>query len=144
MKALKRAMVAAATIALAAGTAVAIAPGIANAGGVEPDCSPRYGGPVILYWDSWQEGASVCLNGTFSTLAGFTFDNSGLPGSGEPIYNNAASALNWDTNWEVRIWSGTNFTGVFQDLTPCCDEGHALNLGDVANKDKSIDWVSYG
>ncbi|MGE5156153.1 MAG: hypothetical protein ACM3JP_01500 [Betaproteobacteria bacterium] len=143
MNAWKRLAVSAAALALGAVAAVAVSPGTANAGYVETNCTVRSGGPVVLYWDYWQGGASVCLSGFFNTLSGYYFDNDGLAGAGTSVYNNAASAFNMDTTSQVLIWSGTNHTGSFQNLTPCCDEGSALNLGPVANQDKSITWSSY-
>lgn len=143
MRAWRRTILAIVTLIVGGVAAVAIAPGTANAGYYESNCTVRSGGPVVLYWDYWQGGSSVCLNGTFSTLSGYHFDYDGLPGAGQTVYNNAASALNMDTTYQVMIWSGTNGTGALQNLTPCCDEGSALNLGAVANKDKSITWTTY-
>jgi hypothetical protein len=143
MKRRTRALAIGAATLLAGLAAIAAAPASASASGIEPNCSPRPGGPVVLYYDQGQSGANICLNGTFNNLNGYVFSNGGY-GNGVPVANHAGSAQNLDTVWAVDIYADQGQTGARWEQPPCCDEGSGTySLGPVTNDDDSIGWSAY-
>ena len=136
---LARGAVAAVTVAAAVVVAL---PGSASAT-VDPDCSIRPGGPVVLYYDQEQSGAYICLSDWIYSMEGLRFSDSGS-GAGTEVWHNAGSGWNLDTVYEALIWSQPGYQGDLFNLIPCCDEGSApWSLGKVTNHNASLSWASY-
>jgi hypothetical protein len=109
---------------------------------VDPDCSTRPGGPVILWWGQDYDGAYICLQDNVWDMANppTYFPGNGT-GGGERVWDNAASAANADTAYCVTIWSEPGRWGSHIDINRAGFEGSAKwNLADVTNRNSSLSW----
>lgn len=130
-----------AAAALVSAVTVVLVPGSASAG-IETNCTIRPGGPVILFYGQGQTGASICLNNNIYNMASpaLYFPAPGA-GAGSRVWDNAGSAMNFDTGWRPQIWENPGYTGASYALGICCDEGMSpWSLGAVTNKNSSLSW----
>lgn len=125
-----------------AATVVAM-PGSASAG-IDPNCTIRWGGPVVLFYGQGQTGASICLKDWIYDMASpaLYFPYNG-EGGGTRVWDNAGSVANYDTGFMPRIWENPGYWGASFNPAYCCDYGSApWSLGSVTNKNSSLSWTS--
>ncbi|WP_063762378.1 peptidase inhibitor family I36 protein [Streptomyces sp. NRRL F-5123] len=71
-------------------------------------------GEFCLYYNSYQAGSlfdSRYEDGNIKNLAGYTFLTRGVPGYGQYVKNNAASAWNRNVTKSVYVFYNSNFMG---------------------------------
>jgi len=122
--------------------ALVVSPAPASAW-VDPNCYPRYGGPVVLFWDYNHGGASICLNGTISDMANpATYFPYNGTGGGQRVWDNSASGTNYDMGYQAKLYSEPGFWGSTFQFNVCCSEGYYFDsLGSVTNRNSSLSWV---
>ncbi|WP_406124242.1 peptidase inhibitor family I36 protein [Streptomyces sp. NBC_00989] len=113
-------------IALAAGTAFTTA----TPASADTNCSI---GNFCLFYNSGMAGTHLHFNNSVADLAGYTFDCCGA-GAGQSVKNNAASARNDFTNYNVRVYYNSNYSGPSDLFAP----GTAKNLVNTYNEDASL------
>ena len=84
----------------------------------------------MVDWTSDFANPPIYFNTDPNTLGG---------GSGQQLWNNAASAMNMDTSYCVAIWYNPNYGGPSVSLTPygVGSTWAASNLGSVTNNNRS-------
>ncbi|HYQ68757.1 hypothetical protein [Actinophytocola sp.] len=109
---------------------------------VDPDCSTRPGGPLMLWWGQSYTGAHICLQDNVWDMANpATYFPDNGTGRGEQVWDNVASAANADTMYCAIIWSEPGWQGSRADINKSGFEGSARwNLADVTNRNSSLSW----
>ncbi|MFF3461334.1 peptidase inhibitor family I36 protein [Streptomyces sp. NPDC001984] len=121
--------------AIAAATLIVTATGPASASAGTGCVDAGHGGCIRLFYNSNRSGSSTYFNTNVSDLAGYTFLTSGS-GQGQPVKNNAASALNDSPNI-VTIYYNSGYVGACDTLS---NYAIADQLHYTYNEDASFRW----
>ncbi|HYQ65365.1 peptidase inhibitor family I36 protein [Actinophytocola sp.] len=121
-----------------AGVAVNAAPASADSGSGHYPCLSN----DLCYWyNNDFDGAAEGVPGSVPDLANPATFFEGAPGAdgvGTRVWNNAASAANFDSDCRYNIYFDENFGGSFVTLLPFPQNGYALgSLGPLTNENRS-------
>lgn len=121
-----------------AGLALGTGSASANSGSGHYPCLSN---DLCYWWDSNFGGAAEGVPGTVSDLANpatFFEGAAGAAGVGTRVWNNAASAANFDSDCRYRIYFNQGFSGISVTLAKYPQNGYALgSLGSLSNENRS-------
>ncbi|MFD5029777.1 hypothetical protein ACFWM0_05015 [Streptomyces sp. NPDC058405] len=128
------------TIAAAAGTLiVALTAGPASAGTGSGYCqSNSYTNCATIFYSSDFSGASLDVwNQNIPDFAPYSYSGGGA-GSGQGVKNNAASALNRNSNSSATIWFYSGYSGPCDTMRP--ENGTDTRLRNTYNENASLSF----
>lgn len=127
-----------ATILALAGLVINAGSAAANSGSGHYPCLSN---DLCYWWGSNYSGAAEGVPGNVWDLANPATYFEGAPGAagvGSPVWNNSASAANFDTDCRYRIYYNQGYGGPYVTLAKYPQNGYALgSLGPVTNDNRS-------